>query len=52
MYITTCEIDHQSMFGVRNRALRASVLGPTLKGVMGREVGGGVQDGGHRETHG
>jgi len=49
MYITICEIDHQSKFNAWNRALKASALGwPWGMGWGGR----GVQDAGHVYTHG
>ena len=51
MYITICEIDHQSKFDSWNRALKASERGQPWG--MGREGGErGVQDGGHTYTHG
>ena len=41
MYIIICEIDDQSKFDTRNRALRACT-GTMLREGMGREVGGGI----------
>ena len=51
MYITICEIDHQSRFDAWDRALKASALGwPWGMGWGGQwEV---VQDEGHMYTHG
>ena len=51
MYITICEIDHQSKFDAGNRALKAGALGQPRG--MGWEGGGrGVQDGVHMYTCG
>ena len=43
MYITICEIDGQSKFDARNRALKAGVHGTTHG--MGRKVGEGLRMG-------
>ena len=51
MYITICEIDHQSRFDAWGRAFKASVLGwPWRMGWGG--TWRGVQDGEHMYTHG
>ena len=51
MYITVCEIDHQSKFNVWNRALKAGTLGKPWRMGWGGS-GEGVQDGGHVYTRG
>ena len=50
MYITVCEIDHQSTFDAWNRVLKAGALGQHWEG-LGKEVGGG-SGWGHMYTHG
>ena len=51
MYITICEIDHQSKFDAWNRILKASALEHS-EGWDGEGGGRGFQDGGHMYTHG
>ena len=51
MYITVCEIDHQSRFDAWDRTLRAGALGDP-EGWDGEGGGKEVQDGEHMYTHG
>ena len=50
MYITICEIDHQSRFHAWDRVLWASAL-DDLEGWDSEGCGSRVQDGGHMYTH-
>ena len=52
MYITICELDRQSRFDAWDKGAQGWCPGMTLRDGMGREVGEGVQDGGHMYTHG
>ena len=51
MYITICEIDHQSKFNACNRQSKP-VHGDNPEGWDGKGGGRGVQDEGHMYTHG
>ena len=51
MYITVCEIDHQSRFDAQDRVL-GLVHWDDPKGWDGEGGGRGAQDGEHMYTHG
>ena len=51
MYITICEIDHQTKFDAWNRALKAGALGQSRGMGWGVEWEGGL-GWGHMYTHG
>ena len=52
MNVTICKVDDQCKFDAWSRALRSQCSGTSQKDRVGKEVGGGVQDGGHMFTHG